>query len=199
MELSPLAKERLAQIGELTQEEKARLKYSQHLASVLADYFTANLSPEDLWKELKTQKEEGREFLVREAQLKLIDAINLQGSERDFGRRCRGILALETLKNEGNYTNLEQSLSSIRNLRRQYRKEKGKAYSVIKGKIEKQVRLAAQQLAAQARAKGTSVDVDGSVEVTAKASPEWKSFVSKHEDVFSQKLKDHLARLREMI
>ena len=199
MELSPLAREKLAQIGELTQEEKVRLKYSQHLASVLSDYFTAKLSPEDLWKELRTQKEEGREFLLREAQLKLIDAINLSGTERDFDRQCRGVLAVETLKSESNYTALEQSLGSIQNLRRQYREEKQKAYSAIKGKIEKQVKLAAQQLAAQAKAKGASIDVQTSVEATAKAAPEWKSFISKHESSFSQKLKDQLARLRQTV
>jgi len=199
MELSPLAREKLAQIGELTQEEKVRLKYSQHLASVLSDYFTAKLSPEDLWQELRTQKEEGREFLLREAQLKLIDAINLSGSERDFDRQRRGILAVETLKSESNYTALEQSLDSIQNLRRQYGEESEKTFREIKGKIEKQVRLAAQQLAAQAGARGASIDVQGSVEATAKASPEWKNFISKHESSFSQKLKDQLAALREMV
>lgn len=199
MELSPLAREKLAQIGELTQEEKARLKYSQHLASVLSDYFTARLSPEDLWKELRKQKEEGREFLLREAQLKLIDAINLAGTERDFDRHRRGILAVETLKNESNYTALEQSLDSIQNLRRQYRRESERTFRAIKGKIEKQVGLAAQQLAAQGGVGGAAIDVRASVEATAKASPEWKSFISEHESVFSQKLKDQLGRLRELV
>jgi protein-disulfide isomerase-like protein with CxxC motif len=157
MELSPLAREKLAQISELTHEEKVRLKHSQHLASALSDYFTAKLSLEDLWKELKIQKEEGREFLLREAQLKLIDAINLAGSERDFDRQRRGILAVETLKSESNYTALEQSLDSIQNLRRQYTEGSKKTFREIKGKIEKQVRLAAQQLAAQA---GTAEEIE---------------------------------------
>jgi hypothetical protein len=199
MELSPLAREKLAQIGELTREEKTRLKYFQYLASVLSDYFTARLSPEDLWKELKKQKEEGREFLLREAQLRLIDAINLSGSERDFDRQRRGILAVETLKSEGNYTILEQSLDSIQNLRRQYREDSEKTFRAIKGKIEKQVRQAAQQLAAQAGVRGGLIDVQGSAEATAKASPEWKSFISKHESIFSQKLKEQLGRLRQIV
>ena len=199
MELSPLAREKLAQIGELTQEEKLRLKHCQYLASVLSDYFTAKLSSEDLWKELRKQKEEGREFLLRETQLRLIDAINLSGSERDYERKRRGILAVETLKNESNYTALEQGLDSIQNLRRQYREESKKTLKEIKGKIEKQVRLAAQQLAAQAGARGAPIDVQGSVEATARASPEWKDFISKHESIFSQKLKDNLARLRQMV
>ncbi|RLC62043.1 MAG: hypothetical protein DRI01_07520 [Chloroflexi bacterium] len=199
MEFSPLAREKLTRIGELTQEEKVRLKYSQHLASVLSDYFTAKMSPEGLWKELKIQKEEGREFLLREAQLRLIDAINLSGSERDFERQRRGILAVETLKSESSYTNLEQSLDTIQNLLRQYREEKQEAYSTIKRKIEKQVKLAAQQLATQAEAKGASIDIQTSVEATAKASPEWKSFILQHENSFNQKLKDQLTRLRQIV
>jgi len=199
MELSPLAREKLIKIGELAQEEKARLKHLQYLTSVLSDYFTAKLGPQDLWKELRTQKEEGGEFLLREAQLKLIDAINLSGSERDFNRQRRGILAIETLKSESNYTTLEQSLDSIQNLRRQYRSEKQKAYSDIKEKIEKQVKLADQQLAVQAKTKGAAIDVQTSVEATAKASPEWKSFILQHENNFSQKLKDQLNRLRQII
>jgi len=199
MELSPIAREKIAQIGELTQEEKARLKHSQYLDSVLSDYFTAKLSPEGLWKELRTQKEEVREFLLKEAQLKLIDSINLSGSERDFERQRRGVLAVETLKDESNYTTLEQSLDSIQNLRRQYREESKKTLKEIKGRIDKQVRLEAQQLAGQAGVGRASIDIQGSVEATARASPEWRSFISKHETIFNHKLKENLARLRQMV
>lgn len=199
MELSPLVREKLAQIGELTREEMARLKYSQRLVSILADYFTDKLSPEDLWKELRMQKEEGREFLLKEAQLKLIDAINLASSEKDFDRQRSGILAVETLKDEGNYTSLEQSLDSIQNLRQQYKEESDRTFKQIKGKIEKQVKSAAQQLAAQTRVQGASIDVQGSVEATARASPEWRNFISKHESSFNRKLKDQLDRLRQMV
>lgn len=199
MELSPLAREKLAQIGELTPEEKARLKYSQQLAHILGDYFTAKISPEELWRELKKQKEEGREYLLREAQLKLADAINLSSSDQDFERQRRGILAIETLKGEGNYPTLEQTLDSIQKLRRQYREEKEKTYWAIREKVEKQVRLAAQQLAAEAQMKGALIDVQSSVEATVKTSPEWQNFISRHEDSFSRRIKDELARLREML
>jgi len=199
MELSPLAREKLAKIGELTEEEKVRLKHTEALASMLADYFTGELSPEDLWRELKKQKEEGRGFMLKEAQLKLIEAITLSSSEADFERERRGILAVETIKDEGNYTNLETSLESIASLRRQYREEKEKTYDAIKARIEEQVKAAAQQLAAQAQARGTAIDVQGSVEATVKASSEWKSFITRHEDIYSQKLKEHLQRLRGMV
>jgi len=71
MELSPLAREKLAKIGELTEEEKAGLQYSKQLADLLAEYFTNELSPDDLWKELKRHKNEGRGFILKDAQLRI--------------------------------------------------------------------------------------------------------------------------------
>ena len=119
MELSPLAKEKLASIGELTDEEKARLKYSEQLTSLLAEYFTNELSPDDLWKELKKLKDEGRGFLLKDAQLKILDVIRLSSSDVDINKLHRGLLAAETLKDDGDYGGLEHELKSIEDLRRQ--------------------------------------------------------------------------------
>ena len=199
MELSPLAKEKLASIGELTDEEKARLKYSEQLTSLLAEYFTNELSPDDLWKELKKLKDEGRGFLLKDAQLKILDAIRLSSSDVDIDKLRRGLLAAETLKDNGDYASLEHDLKSIEDLRRQYREERDKTYDRIKADVEKQVRLAAQQLASQAAVKGAAIDVQSSVEATAKASPEWKSFVLRHDNTYGQRFREHIARMREKL
>jgi len=196
MELSPLAKEKLASIGELTDEEKARLKYSEQLTSLLAEYFTNELSPDDLWKELKKLKDEGRGFLLKDAQLKILDAIRLSSSDVDINKLHRGLLTAETLKDDGDYGGLEHELKSIEDLRRQYKEERDKAYDKIKADVERQVRLAAQQLAGQAAAKGAAIDIQSSVEATTKASPEWKSFVVSHESTYDEKFKELIARVR---
>jgi len=196
MELSPLAKEKLASIGELTDEEKARLKYSEQLTSLLAEYFTNELSPDELWKELKKLKDEGRGFLLKDAQLKILDVIRLSSSDVDINKLHRGLLAAETLKDDGDYGGLEHELKSIEDLRRQYKEERDKAYDKIKADVERQVRLAAQQLAGQAASKGAAIDVQSSVEATTKASPEWKSFISKHVSTYNQKLRGLIARVR---
>jgi len=199
VDLSPLAREKLAQIGDLTEAEKTRLKYSQHLSSLLAEYFTNQLSPDELWKELKRHKDEGREYVLKDAQLRIIDAMKLSGSAPDFEKLSRGLLAVETLKDEGNYSALEHELGSIEDLRRQYGEESNKAYTKIRAEVERQVRLAAPQLAAQAAAKGATIDLQGSVEATTKASPEWKSFVTRHDNTYSQKFKEHIEKLRERL
>ena len=152
-----------------------------------------------MWKELKKLKDEGRGFLLKDAQLKILDAIRLSSSDVDIDKLRRGLLAAETLKDDGDYGGLEHELKSIEDLRRQYKEERDKAYDKIKADVERQVRLAAQQLAGQAAAKGAAIDVQSSVEATAKASPEWKSFVLRHDNTYGQRFREHIARMREKL
>jgi len=199
MELSPLAREKLAKIGDLTEEEKTKLKYSQQLTSLLAEYFTNELKPDDLWKELKRHKDEGRGFMLKDAQFKILESMRLSSSDVDIDRLNRGLLAAESLKDGGDYAGLEHELKSIDELRRQYREERDKAYDRMKVEVERQVRLAAQQLVGQAASKGATIDVQSSVEATTKASPEWKSFISKHESTYNQKFKESIAKVRDKL
>ena len=199
MELSPLAREKLAKIGDLTEEEKTKLKYSQQLTSLLAEYFTNELKPDDLWKELKRHKDEGRGFMLKDAQFKILESMRLSSSDVDIDRLNRGLLAVESLKDGGDYAGLEHELKSIDELRRQCREERDKAYDRMKVEVERQVRLAAQQLAGQAASKGSAIDVQSSLEATTKASPEWKSFISKHESTYNQKFKELIAKVRDRL
>jgi len=199
VELSPLAREKLAKIGELTEEEREHIKYARQLADLLAKYFKGDLNPDGLWKELQEHKKAGREFMLKDAQTILLEATNLSSNDVDFEKMGRGILAAETLKEAGDYSAVDHELKSLENLRRKYREEKDKAYSRIKADVEKQVRAAAQQLAGQAASKGAAIDVQGSVEATAKASPEWKSFITRHENTYNQKFKEVTLGLRERL
>jgi hypothetical protein len=198
MELSPLAREKLARIGELTEEEKARLKYAGQLNSLLAEYYTNKLSPEDLWKELKKYKEEGQISMLPEAQLKLLETLNLSLSDADFENRRKAILAIQTLKDNADYLRLEQALKSIESIRQQYREEMRKTYDALKVQVEQQVKQAARRLAGQTAARGT-VDIEGSVEASIKATPEWKSFITRHENTCNQKFKDQLEKIRKKL
>jgi len=199
MELSPLAKEKLARIGELTEEEKARLKYNAQLSALLADYFTAKISPEDLWKELKKHKEEGRGSILLDTQFRLLDTITLNMNNADFDRRRRGILAAESLKEESDCARIEQELKSVENLRHRYQEEIDRAYNALREGVEEQVRVASQQLARQAASRGAAIDIEGSVEASVKSSAEWKEFISRHENTYRQKLKEALSRIRSKL
>jgi len=199
LELSPLAREKLAKIGELSSEERQKLRSSEELTSLLADYFTDKLSADGLWLKLKRFKEDGRDSMIRETQLRLVSAMSLGSSNADFERCRSGILGCEMLKEQNNYAELEHSLSLLENLRQQYQQEKELAFNSIKGEIQKQVETAARQIARQAGNRGVSIDVQGSVEASVRSSPQWRDFLVKHEKIFGQKFDDCLAKIKKLI
>ena len=199
MELSPLAREKLAKIGEMSASEKEKLKLSEELTSLLSDYFTDKLNADALWIRLKKFKEDGREFMIKETQLRLISAISLGGSKVDFERCRSGIMGSETLKEQNRYPELEINLKSMENLRQQYQQEKDATFSSMKANIQGQVKMAAQQLARQAGKQRVAVDVEGSAEASVRASPQWRDFILKHEKTYGSRFDDLAAKLKRLL
>ncbi|MBA7507536.1 hypothetical protein ES706_06255 [subsurface metagenome] len=195
MELSPLARERLARIGALSPEEKERMRRSSELDSLLSQYFKGDISSEDLWIELKSLKGQCSESIVKEAQSKLVDTLRLQMSQEDFEQRRKAILALETMKSEGKYSSLELVLNSIEALRQKYTQVKEQTYEQLKNAVERQL----QAVARQALKQGLKVNVESSVEANIKNSPQWKEFISEHEKACGEMFNDYIVKLRELI
>ena len=195
MELSPLAKERLARIGAVSQEEKERLRQSRELDSLLSEYFKDELDTDGLWKRLRVLKEQTGEPVVKEAQGKLVDTLRLQMSQEDFEQRRQAILGIETMKSEGKYSSLDLVLNSIEALRQKYTQLKEQTYQQLKDAVESQLRAVAQQAITQ----GLKVNVEGSIEANVKNSPRWKQFISRHDSVGEQMFNSYIARLRELI
>jgi hypothetical protein len=195
MELSPLAKERLARIGALSQEEKDRLRQSRELDSLLSEYFKDEVDTDGLWKRLKALKEQTGEPVVKEAQGKLVDTLRLQMIQEDFEQRRQAILAIETIKTEGKYSSLDLVLNSIETLRQKYTKVKEQTYQQFKGAVESQFRAVAQQ----AMRQGMKIDMESSVDANVKNSPQWKQFISQHDSANEQMFNRYIAKLRELI
>ena len=131
-ELSQLAREKLARIGDLSPQEKEKTKQSGKLDSLLSKYFKGDASSEGLWKELNSLKEQGGESVVKEAQNKLIDTLRLQMSQADFDQRRSAILAIETMKGGGEYSTLELAINSIETLRQEYAQTREQTYEQLK-------------------------------------------------------------------
>lgn len=195
MELSPLAREKLEKIGALSEEEKGRIKLSEELEALLSEYFTHKLGSEDLWRRLKTYKEKGKGFLIREAQRRLLEAVRLGDSDFDLKRKREAILALETLKEESKYGEFELGLNQLERLRKSYQEEKERAFNHLKQAMQRKVELAARQLAQQ----GKAVDVEGSVEANVRASQEWRDFLAQHERAYGERFAALMNELRELI
>lgn len=195
MDLSPLARERLARIGALSQEEQESIRRSGELDSVLSQYFKGELTSEDLWKRLKALKEQTGEPITTEAQGKLVDTLRLQMSQEDFDQRRQAILAIETIKTEGKYSSLELALNSIETLRQKYTQSKEQTYQQLKGAVESQL----QAVALQAMRQGMKIDMENSVDANVKNSPQWKQFISQHDSTSEQVFNSYIEKLRETI
>ena len=195
MELSPLARERLARIGDLSPQEKERARRSSKLDSLLSQYFKGEMGSEDLWKELNSLREQSDESIIKEAQSKLIDTLRLQMKQTDFGQRRSAILAIETMKGEGKYSTLELALNSVEALCQEYTQIKEQTYEQLKSALEGQFQAVAQQVIKQ----GLKVDVESSIEANVKNSPQWKAFIAEHEKSCGGMFDSHIARLREII
>jgi len=177
--LSPIMREKLARIGEITPEEKARIKDSDQLTSLLSGFYKGEITSETLWKELKDYKDKGKSYLLKEAQVKLIDSLSMAGDNIELQKRKRGILAIETLKEDQNTATIEQSFDMIEGLRIRQKEEMEEAYNSLKAQVESNPQLRLQQ------AKPGQV-MQLTVDEAIKTSPEWNNFVANHEKRYSQ-------------
>jgi len=195
MELSPLAKERLARIGNLSPEESKLIERNKELESLLSQYFTNIISSEDLWKKVKELKEQKDSTAPAQAQVKLLNSLRLQMSNDDLEQRRIALLALETIKNEQKYMEVEMHLNSIESIRNKYTESKEQGYEQLKSGMEAQLQAAIQKAGRQ----GGNVDIDRSLEANVKNSQQWKSFVSQLENNAETMFSELIDKLKELI
>ncbi len=189
-DLSPIARERLATLGELTQEEKDRMVDSEKVTSLLAEFYQGQINPESLWKRLK---EEGKPSLLREAQVRLVDSLSFGVPPADLRRKREGILAIETLKEEQNTSVIEFKLNRLEELQRRYRTEIDRAYDGIRAEVEKDPRLRMKQV----RQGQNTIVVQLTVDEAIKQLPQWQDFLSDQAKRYSQEFASTKEQLRK--
>jgi hypothetical protein len=131
------AMEKAAEIGELTPEEKERIKDQEKLKSLLAEFYKWQLDRDGLWQKLKGSKPS----FLKEAQQNLIDSLRLRSAPEEFQQRKDGILAIETLKEMQNTSAIEHILNIIEMLQKEYKQGKEEAIAGLKAEIERNPQL----------------------------------------------------------
>jgi hypothetical protein len=187
--LPPIARERLARIGELSQEEKEKMVDSERVNSLLSEFYQGQIDPESLWKRLK---EEGRPSLLREAQIRLLDSLSFGSTPAELQRRREGILAIETLKEEQNTSIVELNLNMMEDLQKRHRAEVEQAYNSIRAEVERNPQLRVKQIQ---QGQGTMI-VQLSVDEAIKQLPQWKDFLSNQERRYSQEFAKVMEKLK---
>ena len=195
MDLSPLARERLARIGELSATEQRQMQQKRELERALSAYFLGDSEGEGLWQQLKSLSESHGPEVLPSAQTMIIETLRLQMSEDDFARRKDALLAVERLKGSGKCSAIELILGSIASLRQRSNEITQQAYDQIREQVEGQVQASAEQ----ARMQGALANTAGSVEAIIKNSPEWRDFVMRHDAAGQQTFHDYVAKLEALI
>jgi hypothetical protein len=188
-DLSPIARERLAKIGELSQEEKEKMVDSGKVNSLLSEFYQGQIDPESLWKRLK---EEGRPSLLKEAQIRLIDSLSLGSTPAELQRKREGVLAIETLKEEQNTSIVELNLNLMEDLQKRYRAEIEQAYNGIRAEVERNPQLRLKQIQ---QGQSTMV-IQLTVDEAIKQLPQWRDFLSNHEIRYSQEFAKVMEKLK---
>jgi DNA-directed RNA polymerase subunit L len=189
-DLPPLARERLAKIGELTSEEREKMVDSETVNSLLSEFYLGQIDSDNLWKKLK---EEGKPSLLREAQMRLIDTLTFGSTPVELQRKRDGILAIETLKEEQNTSIVELNLNLMEELQKRHKAEIEQAYISIKAEVEGNPQLRVKQV----QQGQSTMMVQLSVDEAIKQLPQWRDFTSEQEKRYSQefaKLKEKLKR-----
>lgn len=188
-DLSPIARERLARIGELTEEERENMADSERIDSLLKEFYQGQIDPEDLWKRLK---ETAKPSFLMEAQMRLLDSLSFGSTPAELQRKRQAILAIETLKQEQNTPGIELNLRRIEDLQKRYKAEIEQSYNGIKAEVERNPRLRMRQVQ---QGQGTMM-VQVSVDEAIKQLPQWRDFLSNQERKYSQEFAAVIERLK---
>jgi hypothetical protein len=188
-ELSPIARQRLAKIGDLTQEEKQKMLDSEKVDSILSGFYQGQIDPESLWMRLK---EEGKPSLLREAQVRLVDSLTFGITPAELQRKKEAVLAIESLKQEQNTSIIEMNFRRMGDLQNKYRAEIEQAYNGIRVEVEKNPRLRVKQVQQGQDAMVVQLTVDEAI----KQLPQWRDFLANQEKRYSLEFARVIEKLR---
>jgi hypothetical protein len=193
--LPPILKAKLEKAGSFTPDERVRLKAKEQIDGILSKFYKGDLDADALWKELRPLKEQGKAAFLREAELAMLDGLSMTSSPAELAKRKKGIIALDSVRGEGNTSALEQSLGSIDLLQAKQKKEQQQAYDQLRTEIERNPQLRVRQI----KQGGQTVSAQLSVDEAIKTLPEWQDFLVNHEQQYSEELARIIERVRKLM
>jgi hypothetical protein len=188
-DLPPLARERLAKIGELTAEEREKMADAEKVNSLLSEFYLGQIDSNNLWKKLK---EESKPYLLRETQVRLIDSLSFGSSPVELQRKREVVLAIETLKEQQNTSIVELNLNLMEDLQKRHKAEIEQAYNSVKAEVERNPQLRVKQVQQGQNAMMVQLSVDEAL----KQLPQWRDFVSEQEKRYSQEFAKLIEKLK---
>jgi len=185
------AMEKAAGIGELTPEEKERIKDQEKVKSILTEFYKGQIDRDGLWQKLKVVKP----FFLKEAQQHLVDSLGLGSTPEEFQLRKDGILAIENLKEKKHVPAIEQTLNSIKILQKEYQEGKERAVEELREAVESNPQLRLQPM----RTPDGRTVYQAAVSVDEAVQARLSEFLSEHEMRYSQQFNRMIEKLRKEV
>lgn len=186
-----IAMEKVKKTNKLTPEEKEKIKAEEKIRSLLAKYYKGQITSNDLWQKLKGNKPS----VLREAQSILINSLSLENSTDEYQTRKDAILAIETLKEDQNTSSIESTLNEISLLKKEYQKKKEEVENILKKEIAKNSKARIKTI----RQGDKLAIIQLSAEEALQESPQWKDFITKHEEEYNKNFKSIVTKLMNVI
>ncbi len=183
------AMEKIAEIGDLTQEEKEEIKDLEEVKSILAEFYKGQLDRNGLWQKLKRSKPS----LLKEVQQNLMNSFGLGSTPEEFQQRKDGILAIETLKEKQNVSVIEHTLNSIKVLQKEFQEGKERAAEELREAIESNPQLRLRPV----RTPDGKTVLQAALSVDEAVQAKLAEFLSEHEGRYSQKLIRLIEKLKK--
>ena len=187
--LPPIARERLARIGEPTREEKDSIRDAEAVDSLLAEYYQGHMGPDDLWRRLK---EEGKPSLLRKAQIRMLDSLSFGSAPADLQRRSEGIIAIETLKDDQNTPLVQRTFDLMKDQQTRYRTETEDARDRIRSEVERNPQLRMKQVQQGQSTIMIQLTIDEAIEQLT----QWRDFLAEHEKKYGREFNGLVDKLR---
>jgi hypothetical protein len=185
------AMEKVAEIGELTPEEKERIRDQENIKSILTEFYKRQIDRDGLWQKLKGSKPS----LLKEAQHYLVDSLGLGSTSEEFQQRKEGILAIETLKVKQNIPAIENTVNLIKLLQKEYQDGKDKAEEELKEAIEQNPQLRLRPV----RTPDGRTVLQAAYSVDEAVQARLSEFMSQHEEKYNQKFVRLIEKLKKEV
>jgi hypothetical protein len=170
-----IALEKADKIGVLSPEEKDMMKDEGKITEILREFFLGKIDPNGLWQRFKGSKP----ALLRTAQMNLIDTLSINSLPEELQLKKKGILAIETLKEQPNTVVIESSLQAIEVLKKEYEEMIVQVTADLMKHIEGNPQLRMKQMKTP---DGRTMQVAVSVEEAVKAKLD--EYLSQNEEQY---------------
>ena len=170
-----IALEKADKIGVLSPEEKDMMKDEGKITEILREFFLGKIDSNGLWQRFKGSKP----ALLRTAQMNLIDTLSINSLPEELQSKKKGILAIETLKEQPNTVVIESSLQAIEVLKKEYEEMIAQITADLIKHIESNPQLRMKQVRTP---DGRTMQVAVSVEEAVKAKLD--EYLSQNEEQY---------------